>query len=94
MMKTKQTADLGLALYLMGVNPSDTEISEYISLVEGNNGFIWYQIDNLEVEAMLSNIFEFKNERKFLVCDFYKLEHIIGILKKMCINKKQIKGDR
>lgn len=90
---TENTVDLALALYMSDVNPSEEDVLKHVT-------FIWigdrvkYYVEDDDLCVVFNNIVEYKDKRKFLVCDFYKLEHIIGILKRLCVLKRDKRNKR
>lgn len=89
-MRCRETATVGLALYLFGAESTEEDIRKLIELVD-ENGFITYQFDNRDLQMIVGHIKKCMIERVAIpVDDFMKCEHIIGILKKMCNQRKKM----
>lgn len=87
-MKNRDTAVLGLALYLLGVSPKRDELAEYVMFMTSEQGCVWYFIEDERLKSMLGYIYRNRKDEKFVVEDFFKLEHIIGELKNMCLDER------
>lgn len=88
-MRTKNTYDLALALYKIGCTPVRYHVERYVN-IEDNNGFKWYQFDNKYLEKTIGRLIYMKeNNISVPVKNVYKVEHIVGILKQMCIDAKR-----
>lgn len=88
-MRTKNTYDLALALYKIGCSPHRSHVEKYVYLCD-ENGFKWYQFENNELEKKIGVlIYKKENNIPIPVANVYKVEHLVGILKQMCIDAKK-----
>lgn len=88
-MRMQRTVDLALALYRLGVESNEEEILSYVSLIKDDKNYYWYSICDVSLQLKLGEVSMEKKDTPITVDDFYKVEHIIGILKRMVTNKKR-----
>lgn len=93
--RAKEIVDVGLALYLLGVEATIEDVEKHIKAkIDNNDRVVYFYFLSDQVKGKFLQVREMKvNNQPISVSDYYKCSHFISILKTLIkIEKYRIRN--